>query len=290
MQWGQVDEYVYEKDSSGDYAKESELNWQIKNMFQVGLNVDGGYKKLKGKIHFSALIPDDSGIMEDSDWWDLTDMKTTYSKSENTITQALDFSALLKYEFQPLYCLKIAPTLAFEYKTISFEARNGYGWYGHEASPHVSWDDPAAHYHASLFGIDYKRDVMQIFIGYYFEFSPIKKIRMFESCSIAPYAYTASYDTHYANAQSTMGVDYVDEVCFFFTRVKYSTGVYYILNERLECGLNMSFFYAFATLGTNYQKNHSEKTYTNMTEDKNVKGGAGAWCFDIGFSLKYIFL
>lgn len=291
MKWGQIDEYVYQKNSAGNYQKLSELNWPIKNMFSIGLNVQGGFKKIKGKLHFSTLIPGESGIMEDSDWMDLTDVKTTYSKSENRITQAYDFSAQLKYEFQPIQQIKLSPLFEFEYKTISFEARNGYGWYGHKVYPHVSWDDPKAPYNpkGTLCGIDYKRDVTQFFIGYDFEYMPIKKLRLCQSFLISPYSYTVSYDTHYSDMASTKGTDYADLVKFYFSRLKISTGCYYILNSYFEFGLNLSFFYSFENTGTNYQKNHSDITYTNTTQNKSghPKGGADAWVIDANISCKF---
>ena len=290
MKWGQVDEYVYEKDSEGIYQKESELNWHIKNMFKVGGQIDGGFKKLKGKIHFSALIPGECGIMEDSDWMDLNDVKTTYSKSENKITQAFDFSIELRYEFQPIKKIKIAPVLGFEYKTISFEARNGYGWYGNVVSPHVSWDDPNAVYYSkgSLCGIDYHRDVKQFLLGYYFEFKPIEKIRMYESFFVCPYAYTASYDTHYRNSEETIGTDYADEVYFFFKRFKYLTGCYYVFNKHWEIGFHISAFYAIGTTGTNYQKAFTSKgNRSGYKEQSGVKGGAGTWDIDASLSCRF---
>jgi len=290
MKWGQVDEYVYEKDSEGIYQKESELNWHIKNMFKVGGQIDGGFKKLKGKIHFSALIPGECGIMEDSDWMDLNDVKTTYSKSENKITQAFDFSIELRYEFQPIEKIKIAPVLGFEYKTISFEARNGYGWYGNVVSPHVSWDDPNAVYYSkgSLCGIDYHRDVKQFLLGYYFEFKPIEKIRMYESFFVCPYAYTASYDTHYRNSEETIGTDYADEVYFFFKRFKYLTGCYYVFNKHWEIGFHISAFYAIGTTGTNYQKAFTSKgNRSGYKEQSGVKGGAGTWDIDASLSCRF---
>ena len=285
MRWGQIDEYVYQKDSGGDYKKLSELNWQIKNMFEVGGNIEGGFRKIKGKIHFSALIPGDSGVMEDSDWVDLNSVKTTFSKSENSLVRAYDFSVLLKYEFQPVEFIKIAPLFEFEYKLISFEARNGYGWYGNEVTPHVSWDDDKAVYYKSgkLCGIDYRREIKQFFIGYYFEYRPIKRLKLFDSFAIAPYAYTVSYDTHYSDRESTRGTDYADEVAFFFTRLKYTTGCYYAFTERLELGLQVSFFYAFQILGTTYKKSHSSSTYSKMTD----KGGAGAWDFAAAITCRF---
>ena len=288
MKWGRLDEYVYAKDSNGDHQKQSELNWPIKNMISVGGNIYGGYKKLNGVFHFSTLIPGNSGKMSDSDWMDLTDLKTTYSKSENSIEKAIDFSVLLKYDFRPITCIKIAPSFEFEYKTISFEANNGYGWYGHKVSPHVAWDNPKAVYYdsGSLCGIDYKREVTQIFIGYYLEYQPIEKLRLFETFSICPYAYTVSYDTHYSNMKKTSGTNYADEVKFYFSRLKGSAGCYYALNSIVEFGLTLSVFYSVEKTGTNYQKSLSQKSYTNMTEAKGVEGGAGAFEFDAALSCK----
>lgn len=301
MKWGNLDELVYQKDSNGEYYKLSELNWQIKNMALLGANAGIGYKRLKGKLHFSALIPASSGIMKDSDWLDSSDtsMKTNFSKSENEIEQAFEISAQISLEFNPIYPLKIAPVFGIGYKTISFKARNGEGWYGNGISNerangtignNVSWDDPNAIYYepGKLFGLDYKREAKQIFAGFALEFEPIPIIRVCQTMLISPYTYTVSYDTHYTNQASTSGTDYADEVFFVFSRLKSATAVYYVLNERFEFGFEISAFYAFEQSGDSFQKSHSSKRYTNITNQSGAKGGAGAWEVEASLSCRII--
>ena len=290
MKWGQVDEYVYERATDGDYEKLSELNWEIKNACFYGVNVSGGYKRLYGDLHCSSVLRGDSGIMADSDWMDLNGIKTTYSESENSITQAFTFAIDVEYHFTPTRTLMLAPTAAFEYKTISFEARNGKGWYGHLASPHVAWNDASAVYYpeGSLCGIDYKRDVYQCLFGVAVAYKPVERLRLTGTITVVPYAYTLSYDTHYSNTAATEGTDYADEVTFIFRRFKATTGCFFLLNKRWEFGLTISGFYARESDGDNYQKKHNESLYTNITAQNDTeKGGAGAWELSAALSCRF---
>lgn len=285
---GNLGEFVYEKNANGSYFKESELKWDLKNIFLLGTNVEVGYKRFFVKTGFSAAIPRANGEMEDSDWLNPANrnIKTTYSVSDNDLISNYNFSILAKFDFHPFKKLTLAPTAEFQYKYISLEANNGEGWYGNEVSPMVPWNHPNAQYYkkGTLCGIDYEREYWLSFVGFELSFQPIQKIKLNGSFAISPFTHTLSYDTHWTNLQKTSGTDYADEIDSYFSRLKGSLGAFWVFNDRFETGISTSLFKGFEDKGKTYSKSHGNSS--SYKRHSNAKGGISTFEFEIDLSCK----
>ena len=153
---GQVNEYVFLKESNYDCDKLSELNWEIKNEFYSGLKLNGGYKNVFLEAGFTAGFPMECGTMKDSDWLNNNsasvtktsghDYKTHYSESDNYIDYDISASLKTGYSFKlpelKKISTKISPFFEFEYQLFKFTAKNGTAWYGNETDGYyAAWND-----------------------------------------------------------------------------------------------------------------------------------------------------
>lgn len=179
---GEANEFVYSKNSSGDYRKLSQLKWEQKNKFFAGVGLSTGWKRININLNITGIFAGRCGNMYDSDWLDLNNVKNDYSISENTFTSGTNFNAEASFTFKPLNKIWISPNLSFDYHYFEMEARNGYGWYGDSehndqtgTKTNVSWDDSSAHYFpvGTLFGIDYNRHSYLAWIGCTISYMPL---------------------------------------------------------------------------------------------------------------------
>ena len=77
-------------------------------------------------------------------------MKFNYSINENYLDKGFSVKTGFAYSFD-FSVFSFKPLIQFSYSFISFNAKNGYGWYGgsaHSSDGNVhSWDSPYAHYY-----------------------------------------------------------------------------------------------------------------------------------------------
>ncbi len=86
---GTAKEYVFE----GDY-KLSQLDWQVENQVNFGLDIDFEFKKFFLGLGFSTGLYNFGGMMEDYDWQNrnLPDYITNYSCHDLLVTEEYNFS------------------------------------------------------------------------------------------------------------------------------------------------------------------------------------------------------
>ena len=209
---GAINEYVLEKNSSGDLKKLSQLKWELNPAFYTGiastLSFDFG-KKNRNQIgmqpFFAWFGSFPSGKMYDSDWIDLNDVKNIYSISENFIDTGLFAGLNLFWKYSPLKIFAFSIEAKFQYDYIHFEAKNGYGWYGdaeHSSTgTNVSYDSSAAKFISSgkLFGIAYKKRLYSTWISAQAIFFPFNYATLKLGAGISPFAHFSSIDKHYNN-------------------------------------------------------------------------------------------
>jgi len=134
--YGTSHEIVYLDSKSKDYI--SELQWNIKPLFYMGLTLDFGPKNPQEKWGlFSSLgiktaLPMETGVMEDRDWLypcTVPGALTHFSSHENHTKAA--FLLNLDSGFSlPVWKLVLKFYLNLDYMYYKWEGRNGYIQYG----------------------------------------------------------------------------------------------------------------------------------------------------------------
>ena len=190
-----------EKFYSG-FAKKKEvsyLQWKIEPLITLGFDTSFQFHNFKIDSGFDYGLPVKAGSMYDSDFDSFSDLQYCYSISElyaeQNIYTYLDFSYIVHLSNK----LSLEPHAAIQYYYDSFEARNGYGWYGMETQTHplISWDDPRATFYESgkLNGVDFSRHSLLIFTGMAFNYN-IKTFSSSIGFQSSPYSYFYTLDHH----------------------------------------------------------------------------------------------
>ena len=292
MKWGQVDEYVFLKQSKQSSDKLSELNWEIKPELYYGLKIRGGWKGFFEESHFTAGIPMKSGQMLDSDWQNIqytsanggNTSQTNYSESDNLLDHDISFGFKGGYEFQVKEIFKIKPAVAFEYQNIKFTGKNGKAWYGSSKSGggYYAYDDTENQTVTDFTGkevIKYQRVADYLWLGSDFAVKLPMGFSVNTGFFLAPYVYAISYDNHLMK-----GVDYADKTIGFFAAFKWNLGASYNINERHSVSLNASCFYMRVLRGDDYYKADTSTVYKKSSDSD---GGAGTKYFDLTLSYRF---
>ena len=292
MKWGQIDEYVFLKDSDYSNDKLSELNWEIKPLFYLGVRVSGGWRGIEVSTSFTGAIPARTGITYDSDWQNIRykntgdyQYKTNYSESDNELDSNITWSINGGYTFAPVSFFSIKPFVGFDYDHIAFTAYDGNYWYGASASNHLyAYDDTEAeHRETGTFSgkvLGYERQSYFVWLGLSMAFFFPYNLSCTLGAQVAPYLYTFSTDTHYL----TNSTEYVDIVEGYFSAFKAFSSIRYACTNRFSVCINGEFFYMKILRGDDYTKTANASSYTLSTY---VDGGAGASFFDLAVSCKF---
>ena len=308
MKWGQIDEYVFLKESNFSDDKLSELNWEIKPEWYCGLRIGGEWKKFFAETSVSFGIPKNTGLMMDSDWLNndpasvspkiaskASNWKTNYSESDNYLNYDINFSLKGGYNFQVLDWLKILPALSFDYENIKFTAKNGTKWYGSSsANGYYLSSSSASAESFSIYNkygyngtdIEYNRIIYNFWLGSDFSIKLPKNFEFKTGFFFSPYIYAVSYDSHVLKAKVNPNnpSDYADLTIGFFGAFKWNWGISYKITERHFVSLNASYFYMRVLRGDDYQKSSNENSYKKASD---ADGGAGAKYFDITLSYRF---
>ena len=145
--YGTSYEIVYQDSRSEDYL--SELQWEIKPLLYLGLNVEFGPQNpleqwgLFADLGVKAGLPIETGVMEDRDWMlpNTVPGSLTHFSSHENHTRAAFLVNLGTGLSLPLSNFLIKFSLNFDYWYFKWEARNGYSQYGPNY-PQLSSSDP----------------------------------------------------------------------------------------------------------------------------------------------------
>lgn len=292
---GQVNEYVFLKESNYDCDKLSELNWEIKNEFYSGLKLNGGYKNVFLEAGFTAGFPMECGTMKDSDWLNNNssvtktsghDYKTNYSESDNYIDYDISASLKTGYSFKlpelKKISTKISPFFEFEYQLFKFTAKNGTAWYGSETDGYyAAWNDAEILY---LSGdvISYKRQNFIFWLGGSIAFNLPKDFSVGAGFKFSPFVYSESIDCHHLR-----GLYFLDIVSDFCSLFNYNFNTEYKIDSKKSICLNADYLYMKTLRGKSYSSDSQKWSKDN--ELKDSEGGADQHCFNISLSFKYNF-
>jgi len=201
--YGQSFEYVYPLYTPAEIL--SELTWDMKPVFYLGIQMDYGRSGfMSGAGFFASLVfkagfPTDSGKMEDRDWLSMHNTNlTNYSEHTNKITQFLwlDFSAGVSIPIADIFYIK--PLLTFSWMHFSFSARDGYRTYASE-----DWE--VIRFYGEV--ITYRQDWLLLSPGISAGIYIGSLLHLEISFKYSPFTYCAAEDNH---KDETKIVTYLD--------------------------------------------------------------------------------
>ncbi|MBB5225002.1 omptin family outer membrane protease [Treponema ruminis] len=294
MRWGQINEYVFLKESYFKRDKLSELNWEIKPEWYYGAKISGGWKNIFLETGFKIGIPMRSGKMMDSDWQNIqfaaedggNTWKTNYSESKNYLEEDFQFSVKAGYDFHLYQIVKIKPAVAFDYQTIKFMGKGGTGWYGKSmnqaGAPYYHYSDTSHQEIKDFSGrkvIGYRRVADYLWLGSDFSIDLPMNFEANTGFFFAPYVYAVSYDNHFLKS-----VDYADLTYGYFAAFKWNLGLSYTIAKRHSILFNANYFFMRVLRGEDYSKSSSKNSYDLAS---GYEGGAGARYFDMTLSYRF---
>lgn len=313
---GQVDEYVFLKESNYDDDKLSELNWEFDHEFYGGLKVATGFKNIFLETSFSAGIPETVGTMKDSDWFNLKlsnaenyQYQTTYSESDNSLEYDLSYKIKAGYDFKlpQIKQLKtsIKPFVGYQYKIFKFNGKDGTQWYPRTLSGgyYAEWTDSENVDFNTMHGIPiaYKRQISIFWIGLDAEFNLFESFVFMTGFKISPYLYAESVDNHFntdstksfytsvgqTNYYGSSSKDYLDVTPGFFAAFNWNLGAEYKITKRQSICLNAEYFYMRVLRGNDYEKDSSQSKFKSSNKSNYVDGGAAEHYLTVSLSYKF---
>lgn len=272
-------EIIYSESVS---EKLSELVWNESPAVKAGIFSSISFKNINLNLNFATAIPGDSGNMYDSDW-NLSGLKTTYSIHEQNVKNDISGGFEFLYNFNAFNGIfKFSPGFSVNYSYKSFEARNGYGWYGgwkySKTGKDEAWNSENARKAKKVAGIDYTRHDLSCFLSLY---SGVKVNNLYLQAGFgfSPFYFYDVKDHHYGASGSGFDNEYI----FYsnFKRIKidfdgsYKFSKYFALNVE---GLFEKQFLDYGNLYSNY--------YTEKLTKSSQKSGIEFYdfCVKIGFT------
>lgn len=246
VQIGHQGEYVFCTNASGNKAKLSYLNWDIKPIIAEGLNFNLGIKKFNAEINLEVGIPGNSGNMQDYDWTNNEspdslsqeeyNINTHYSIHENILSSYFSNSLFFSYELTETEKIHFTPTIGLEYSNYYFIAKNGYGYHPDD---HIPYPRPDYHYGKYLKWdtkvISLRRHILNTWIGMKTKFDFSNIISWNLNLLITPYSVIYSFDNHYPSAS------YLDQMHGTLSSMKVEGGLKFQFNKASCISINASY-------------------------------------------------
>ena len=134
---GMIREYVIDPECTNTGNKESELDWDIKNIPVISADANLWFWNiLYANFNFRAGFPKSSGVMQDYDWlncfnWPEDDPTalTNYSISDNQLDSYYSFGSKFGGSINLPLKIKITPFISFEYEYLCMSSYGGYALY-----------------------------------------------------------------------------------------------------------------------------------------------------------------
>lgn len=134
---GVINEYVFDASCKNVDNKESQLDWDVRNIPVFGINADFNLLKyINIGIDTSVGTPKKSGNMQDYDWLNFIFWKnephtelTNYSIHDNFLLEYKTFSASAGPNIKLPADITLTPKLSYYYEFISFDGKDGYCTY-----------------------------------------------------------------------------------------------------------------------------------------------------------------
>lgn len=309
---GQIDEYVFLKESNYDSDKLSELNWDIMPELYAGFSLGGSFWNIFVETSFLFGIPTKTGTMADSDWMNnysdyvslenskkTENYKTNYSESDNYLDHDFSFNLNVGYDFSVAklnnFNANIKPFLGFQYENFKFNGEDGTCWYGKGTDGkfyvnngyYAEWNDEENQYSEDFDGnvISYKRINFVFWTGLNLQAEFFTNFGISAGFKFSPYLYSESTDNHILTG--TAGTDYLDVISAFCGYFNWNLGFFYNFNKRNSIYLGADYVYMRILRGDDYQKSPSEEKFQKSSKSSIIDGGIGAHYLNISLSYKF---
>lgn len=296
IKMGQLDEYVFLKESVYESDTLSKLVWEMKPELCLGIKMHGAFGGFFAEPSFFAGLPLKTGSMLDSDWQNVSlknaqdvQYKTNYSQSDNYLAFDTRFGFKTGYSVPVAAYLALSPFAAFSYEHIQFTAKNGTAWYGKRLeggywAPYSDEEHRTVQSFKGMNVIAYEREAYYVWLGLDASLALPKGFLLNTGFSLAPYLYAVSYDNHLLRYDTGYDCDFADVTPGCFAAFDWSFSVAYTFCKKHAVCLGAHYFYMRVLRGTDYQKKNTESAYNISTE---ADGGAGARYLEV--TLSYTF-
>lgn len=279
----EVKELVYTESAS---EKLSELVWEESPVLKAGLSSSIIFKNANLNMDFVTAIPDECGNMRDSDW-NLSGLKTTYSIHEQKVKKDISFGLEFLYNFEIFNrFFYLSPGISLNYNYITFEGRNGHGWYGgwqySKTGKDEAWNSENARHAKKVAGIDYKKQDFNCFLSLYSGFK-LNDLYLKLGFSFSPFCFYDVTDYHYGATGSGFDNEYI----FYssFKRIKVDFGGSYKFSKYFVLCVDGIFEKQFLDYGDMYSNYYTEK----LTKTKQ-KSGIEFYDFSVKIGFNFLVL
>jgi len=264
--YGTSYEIVYQDEKSNEYL--SELRWELKPLFVMGLNFSlepvrtwGLFTRFSIKAGFPAV----SGTMEDRDWLDLNNSETltNFSKHSNKTQAAVFLTLDTGFSFLVTDWFYLRPFVSFDYIFFKMEGRNGYYRY---ANANNDWETGTF----SGAVIRYSQHWFLLSPGVSFGFM-VNRFTIKGAIKITPLVFCVGIDDHLLS--EALFTDYM----FGKIAVEPSLDVSFAISPRFDFGYIVSYWYITGTRGDTVRDNYG----SNSSDSGNINSaGAGLKLFE----------
>ncbi len=274
---GSQGEYVYQKyyDKKSDEqtAKLSQLDWDLKNVFCLGVDFKMSAKNWHWSYDVKTAVPKYVGIMADYDWknvqylpeidFSYADMLTNYTESKNRLNLFVDTNAKVGYKFSPDNRISFAPFFELGYRFLDMSAFGLKGAYGNKVTVGVEhydfWDSLGAtvkNEDEKKLVINYQQNWIFTWLGLETVIQVTPTFAFGVTFAVSPFLLAYSIDTHVLRDDQ-----FHDVVGGFFQGgyIDFFIEYGFTQNDFINLGVNLS--------GTAILKG---KTYFRKTFDKNL--------------------
>jgi len=192
--YGMSQEFVYISNNKDNLL--SELLWDLKSVFYLGLNFDFCRSDLTEKtgfyssLSFKAGIPGDTGVIENRDWMNNRNRNelTHFSSHTNKTKEFFQADAVIGISIPVLKSFFMIPFISGSWMHFSFSGSNGNGNY--------IWYDPPAISYQGQEVIRYKQDWFLIAAGLTIGTNILSPFSINLSFQISPFTYCIAKDDH----------------------------------------------------------------------------------------------
>ena len=254
---GTAKEFVFDNACLNKNNKESELDWDVKNIVLFGISGDFDILDyVYAGVSFDVAVPAASGYMQDYDWlnsvtprWNNADPYelTNYSRHDNRLEKCLSFSVGAGGNIYLPMDFKVTPFAAYSYDYIGFSGADGYSSY--------KSDDFKENYFSGKV-IAYRQESNAVLLGVKVQTSCLPKTFMSAEVSFSPaLTFTNAMDYHLKNGDSLSpyGYAYWDKLVNIW-QIRAGTRAQFMFNQNHSAGLSATIQYIPLQKGKNYSK------------------------------------
>lgn len=271
--YGKLTELLY--DSYGSEIIVSQLEWEQKPLFNLGIEADISFKNLIINSIFDFSVPIETSYMYDSDDFNGDYIFDKCSKHPIGKTTNLNTELTIMYKLPVSYIITVFPLLNFQYLYNDFEAEEGQILFGQKTKGKK----------VKAGKIDYLRHSVFLFLGVSTEISPLNKLSLGLDFLISPWGYQYSYNYHHGSGNNPLyPFSYYDYIKSFFSKVKINLTSNFSVTNNLKFQLFSNFLLGLPDKGEEYTDYASNELYLS-----SQKAGANIYSLKAGTAVIFNF-